>query len=158
MKTRLLISFILFSIFSQAQIIYNPNYFNPVTIQCPQDTSQVINTFVEWEAYQTMNDAWDGPKDSIHCFNIDDPGPYGAQLLMNESDTTRSIFLRLKLDSINKIPLDSNNLYKFMSLVYPQGNLVLDTGNSCASGYCSGAILGIEIDRKSTRLNSSHRL
>ena len=146
MKLYLLITALFISLTTFAQIVPNSYFANPVTINCPLDTTHSIITFAEWEAYQTSNDLWNGTKDSSHCFDIDNPANfYGSRILLSQSDSTHAVFLRLKLDGTNRILLDSNSLHKLDFDSYPSQGLHLDTGNACPDGYCSGVLVGVEI-------------
>ena len=146
MKKIILFLFCFFSLDTFAQIVPNGNFFNPITINCPHNTTQSIVTFSEWEAYQTTNDFWNGTKDSSMCFDIGNPaGQNGCNIILSQSDSTRAVFLRLKLDATNRILLDSNALHKLMFSGYLPSGLQLNTNDTCQDGYCSGVMVGIEI-------------
>ena len=146
MKKIILLLACFFSLNALAQIIPNEYFANPITINCPLDTTQSIATFTEWEAYQTTDDFWNGTKDSSRCFDIGIPiSFFGCNIFLSQSDSTRAVFLRLKLVATNRILLDSNALHKLMFSGYLSSGLQLNTNDTCPDGYCSGVMVGIEI-------------
>lgn len=132
-------AFITFNSFSQA--IYNSHFAAPTNKPCPNDTTVSVLSFNEWEAYQTTNDEWDGPRDTA-CFWI---GNFGsAQIRLDDAVPGKPIFFRQVLDSANKILLQPNEFY---SVEYQLniGNLTFDLSATCPNGVCTGIMAGIEI-------------
>lgn len=137
---------VLYSLSATAQLIPNANFINPVTMPCSVDTTVSLQTFAEWEAYQTLNDEWDGPIDSSHCFDL-----YNAVLGLNatidfnQADPNKIVFMRHRFNSTNQIVLPSNGLFKTIFGGRPSPTFVVDTTKSCNGSYCSALITVVQI-------------
>ncbi|MCU0319044.1 MAG: hypothetical protein MUE88_03055 [Flavobacteriales bacterium] len=121
--------------------------FNPadtLTMPCPQDTSILIRGYQGWEAYQTTDDAWYGPRDTTRCFDLWrllGTYPYPS-ILVDQIAPGRPVFLRARYDDNNVLPLSSNNQYGLGFETYsPFG---FDT-SPCPGGPCTGVFAAVRI-------------
>ncbi|MEZ4757610.1 MAG: T9SS type A sorting domain-containing protein [Flavobacteriales bacterium] len=115
-----------------------------VTMPCPQDTSILIRGYQGWEAYQTTDDAWYGPRDTTRCFDLWrllGTYPYPS-ILVDQIAPERPVFLRARYNDDYILPLSSNNQYGFGFSAY--GPYGFDTG-SCPGGPCTGAFAAVRI-------------
>ena len=120
------------------------NSTDTATIQCPQDTSVSILSYTGWEAYQTTDDTWWGPRDTNVCINlahIQGQWVY-PRIAVDEIDATRPVFLRARYDDNNVLPLSTNDQYAFSFQAY--GVTPFDAG-SCPGGPCTGLFAGVRI-------------
>ena len=128
-----------------AQNLPNRLFQNVVEVPCAV-SSDTIDGFLEWSAYQTTDSSAWGPKDSI-CFDYGSVGNNRLELDLGQTNPALPIFIRSKLDTNNQVLLDSNTLYKvqfsFSSLPFSTPNLLL--GTNCPDDLCSGVSIGIEI-------------
>lgn len=115
-----------------------------ITIQCPQDTSVHILTYQGWEAYQTTDDTWWGPRDTTAC--IDLAYVIGnwvyPRIAVDQIDATRPVFLRTRYDDANVLPLTTNDQYAIGFQAY--GSSQFDAG-PCPGGPCTGLFAGVRI-------------
>ncbi len=120
------------------------NSTDTVTIQCPQDTSVNVLTYTGWEAYQTTDDTWWGPRDTNVCINLAHiAGSWVApRIVIDEIDATRPVFLRARYDDNNVLPLSTNDQYAFGFQAY--GSTSFDAG-TCPGGPCTGLFAGVRI-------------
>ena len=118
------------------------DFFVNDSFPCPTDSNILIRTKQYWEAYQTSNDLWDGPRDSS-CISLRDNSNIGTRILFSEIDTSKIVFVRWVYDTV--YPLDTNNLFNLTAQIgwNDYQNLRLD--NTCSGGICSGIQLGIQI-------------
>lgn len=139
---------------SAQNLIPNGYFQNPGNQVCPLDSNQQIITFNEWEAYQTLNDEWWGPRDSSICLDLaSNLTSSGGIIKLNQVDLNRRVFVRAKLDSTTAIPLNSNNLYMVEPYTYQSPGVVWNFGDSCVDGYCSGLMIGVQIPDTAGNLN-----
>ncbi|MBK9761466.1 MAG: hypothetical protein IPO90_16245 [Flavobacteriales bacterium] len=119
-----------------------------VTMNCPWDSGETIQTFQGWEAYQTLNDEWNGPVDSTRCldlFVVVNNSYVQPRIQFDQVDTTRSVFVRVLLDSSSAIPLDSSTIYTLQAGLYPSQNDLLDTSGSCPGALCTGVMAAVQV-------------
>jgi len=112
---------------------------------CPGDSLQEVLSFAGWEAYQTLDDHWDGPRDPAVCIELARVGGSGwvyAAIAVDQIAPLRPVFLRVLFDNDNVLPLQPDNLYTFSFDPYVQGTW--DTGD-CPSGPCTGAMAAVRI-------------
>lgn len=120
-----------------------PDFNTPQNKLCPLDTNVAIRGFTGWEAYQTLDDTWNGPRDSASCFNYAPlNGNYKAIIKFKDIDTSKAVFVRALF---NPVLLNSNSLYNVNSYFSPSGNDVLTISDTCIEGLCSGFRLGIAV-------------
>lgn len=118
------------------------SYFGDVdSIPCPWDTSQNINSFEEWELYQTLDDLWNGPVDSTICINSSSPFSYGVRVEMSQIDPSRKLFIRAKGDAA----LLENRLYRLSYRMNNSSGVNIDQSQNCGGEFCSSIIAGIQI-------------
>ena len=139
MDPRYTIPFLLLPVLAQAQ----PQLpgFSPqdtVTINCPLDSTIQILTYSDWEAYQTVDDLWNGPRDSTVCVDLAHvQGQFVYSYIdVDQIDAARPVFLRWRSDSANAIHLTPDNEYAL-----DMGNwssLGFDGSNACPGGACTG--------------------
>lgn len=112
---------------------------------CPGEPQQEVLSFAQWEAYQTLDDRWDGPRDPAICIELPTVAPSGwvyPSIELDEIDPQRPVFLRVLFDDDYVLPLVPDNLYTFGFEMYTNG--LWDTGN-CPGGPCTGAIAAVRI-------------
>ncbi len=97
-----------------------------------------ILAYSDWEAYQTVNDLWNGPRDSTVCIDLAHvQGNYvQAYIDADQTDPSRPVFLRWLSDSTNVIPLTSDNEYALDMNNYSSSGF--DASNTCSGGPCTG--------------------
>ncbi|MBK7383999.1 MAG: hypothetical protein IPI81_11840 [Flavobacteriales bacterium] len=116
-----------------------------VTIPCPQDTTVNILTYVGWEAYQTLDDTWNGPRDSSVCIDLAhviNPSYVASRILIDQIEPARPVFLRALLDDQSVIPLSSDNEYSISFGAFTANGF--DAG-PCPDGPCSSARAAVRI-------------
>ena len=112
---------------------------------CPGDSLQEVLSFVGWEAYQTLNDHWDGPRDTTVCIELARVATSGwvyPAIAVDQIDAQRPVFLRVLFDEDNVLPLQQDDLYTFSFDPYIPG--AWDTGD-CPGGPCTGAMAAVRI-------------
>lgn len=129
-----------------SQLLPNAYFQNPTQIACPWDTSgQTLNyAFQEWRGFQTLDSTHWGPRDT-NCFDISSFTGNGLRIAFDDLDTTIPIYIVSQLDSANKVPLDSNTLYRFSANFQAAQNAQLMDGITCPEDVCTGMQIGIEI-------------
>jgi len=139
-----LLLIVLGPIFLFGQNIPNAN-FNEVSMNpCPFDSTQQLFQYDDWFIYQTINDAWDGPIDSTKCIGLVDI-VNNYQIDLSQIDAMKPLFIKSLMGEEDKILLESNYLYTAGLGVWSNNISSLNDSTSCANGFCSGALLGIEI-------------
>ncbi len=136
-----------FSLPSAAQQLPTMYAQDTVSMPCPWDTAQTIHTYQGWEAYQTVNNEWDGPRDSTVCidlFEMVGNFPY-PRLRFDQCDISRAVFVRALLDSASAIPLTSNNIYGLYTTPYPSDWSAIDTTANCPNGLCTGVQVAVRV-------------
>lgn len=138
-----------FAILLPASAIAQPYLpgFSPsdtLTIACPQDPGVNILTYAGWEAYQTLDDTWWGPRDPATCINLAHvTGNWvWPRIAVNEIDASRPVFIRALYDDNNVLPLTTNNQYAIGFQAFGPGSF--DNG-PCPGGPCSGLFAGVRI-------------
>lgn len=122
--------------------------FNPsdtLTIPCPQNPGVSIRTYAGWEAYQTLDDTWYGPRDPSICIDLAQivtPNYVAPRILIDQIEATRPVFLRALYGDDNVLPLATNNQYAFGVQAY--GWSSFDAG-PCPGGPCTGLFAGVRI-------------
>lgn len=135
------------SIGTQAQQLPTMYTTDTVHIQCPWDTLQIIQTYEGWEAYQTMNGEWDGPRDSTICIDLFEmvgnfPQP---RIRFDQCDISRPVFARALLDSLSALPLSENNIYGLVANHWPSDWTALDSSANCQGGLCTGVMAAVRV-------------
>ena len=125
-----------------------PNYdFESFSMQaCPSDSTISYLEKDSWQAYQTTNDLWDGPRIS-NCASIHNNNncQTSAKIDLYDFDTTKVIFIRAELNDQNKLPFVYNSLYSLNLWHATTSGLQLDLSNNCANEACTGILLGFQI-------------
>lgn len=134
-----------FPVLSSAQSLPGMWLPDTLSVPCPNDSSQTIRTFQGWEGYQTLNDLWDGPRDTAHCIDLWVPqGNYITPMIQfDQADIGHPVFLRAKLDSTTAIALDSNTIYSMSAEPYFSSGLP-DT-STCPGGPCTGMLVAVRV-------------
>lgn len=137
MKKFYFIALILFS----AKLVFAQFYWSANQIvekSCSLDSNITVNTYQDLLFYQTINDKWDGEKDSSICVNLSDDG----FIEQSSIDTTRSIFIQYLLKNYERQiqPSSLYNIFTQIEFVDSPGLLVLD---SCDGEFCSQSIIQI---------------
>ena len=116
-----------------------------VTRVCPGDTTAHVLTYAGWEAYQTVDDLWDGPLDSTFCIDLAHiTGNYVQSYIdVDQIDASRPVFVRWLSDSATALPLTSDNEYALDASVY--STLGIDASNTCPGGFCTGIQAAVRI-------------
>lgn len=112
---------------------------------CPGDSLQEVLSFAGWEAYQTLDDRWDGPRDPAICIelaSVSSSGWVHPAIEFDQIDPQRPVFLRALFDDDQVLPLAPDNIYTFSSNAYTPGGW--DTGD-CPGGPCTGAVAAVRI-------------
>jgi len=126
------------------QELPNENFQNPQVVPCPADSSQQVLGFEEWQAYQTVNDIWNGQIDTNICLYIGQNAG-DATIDFSEADTSRKVFIRSVMDSNSYVPLAPHSVYHLADLISLPSGMVLDTSANCPNSICSGAITVVEV-------------
>ncbi|MBK9275134.1 MAG: hypothetical protein IPM49_11440 [Flavobacteriales bacterium] len=139
---------VLLPLVAQAQLLIpglQPS--DTVTRPCPVDTSVSLLCYAGWEAYQTVDDTWDGPRDSTACIPLAhvSGGGVEARIDFDDADPARPVFLRLLLDSTTAIPLTADNEYVIALDGYPLPGTTVDAGIGCTEGMCTGIRAAVRI-------------
>lgn len=144
MKKILLFSLLFFSLSLSAQLNLNHIYFQDTTVSvCPADTNQNLLGYRYWEAYQTYDDHWYGPRDTTQCINIRTAGiNYNAYIRFSEIDTNRILFFRMRLHDAQRVALLENSIH--MASMDSWGSPI-DISQVCPDGYCSYMLVGVQI-------------
>lgn len=120
-----------------------PNFINKQSVPCQFDSSVTILGYKGWEAYQTLDDTWAGPRDSSSCISFAPVnGNYKAVIKFNDIDTSKAVFVRALF---NPILLEENALYNVNLNFFPSGNDVLTIADTCVEGLCSGFMIGVSV-------------
>lgn len=131
-----------FSLCAQPQL---PGFVvgDTLTMPCPQDTTVSILTYLGWEAYQTLDDTWDGPRDTTVCIDLAHVVGLSVQprIPVDQIHADRPVFLRARYDD-NALPLSSDNQYTFSFYAYSVSPF--DTGD-CPDGPCTGMRAAVRI-------------
>lgn len=139
----LLLLLILFSLAPQAlgQFYFfttGPNQTRP----CPWDSTVSMFTSTNWDAYQTLNDHWDGPIDSSRCIPITT-----ARLNLADIDPAKPVFIRYRIPNPNSFPLNPNKLYinNYNPPSLSGNSTFLLADSTCPDQQCTSLHLGIQI-------------
>lgn len=136
---------LLITVASHAQVLPGMWLSDTVSIPCPNDSAQLIRTFLGWEAYQTQNDIWDGPRDTVHCIDLWVPvGNFiEPHIQFDQADIDHPVFLRALLDSASAIALESNTIHAISAEPYfSQGQPDIST---CPGGPCTGMLVAVRV-------------
>jgi hypothetical protein len=148
MKLRSISLLVLLPFVASAQITL-PGFqaSDTVTRTCPWDTTVVVLTYADWEAYQTLDDTWNGPVDSTICLSLAHVigQDVEARIDFDDADPARPVFLRLLMDSATAIPLVADDQYAFVVDGFPLSGTTLDQGATCTEGLCSGIRAAVRI-------------
>lgn len=146
MKKFLLIAFCCCSQLLMAQAYWG--FYNLDTIPCPYNTTQTIITEQDWELYYTLDDTWDGVRDSSICLSLKDTLAFHrAYLGLDNLPANRTIFIRRRLTDNNKIMLYENTLLGGDIMMNWLDNMIpaLNYSNNCPNNVCTGFLVGVEI-------------
>jgi hypothetical protein len=115
-----------------------------LTMPCPQDSTVNILTYTGWEAYQTLDDTWDGPRDTTVCIDLAHVIGLSVQprIPIDQIDDARPVFLRARYDDSIVLPFTSDNQYTFGFSAY--ANSPFDLGD-CPDGPCTGVRAAVRI-------------
>jgi hypothetical protein len=118
-----------------------------ISVPCPQDPEVTIQTYAGWEAYQTVDDTWDGPREAGVCIDLAHPpgSPPQARIDFDQTILPRPVFLRVLLDSASALSLASDNQYAIELSGFPLAGTTLAGGDQCSEGLCSGVMCAVRI-------------
>ena len=136
--------FLCFPVFLSAQLninIENAYFYDFEDRACPYNDSVSLQLPVGWELYRTLDDKWDGVRDSTECFEATPGLFYGADFSVEGIMTNRPVFLRALLTNENKQLLAPNWIYSFNFHIV--NSPLID--NDCSDGACSRFLIGTEI-------------
>lgn len=145
---KLLLSLSFLATISYAQIpvaaVPNPDFTAGINDSCKVDTSMMVNQFIEWQVYHTVDNTWNGEIDSNFCFNSYDPSESGLFLDYTESDPSKYVFARALIDPVEAFQFKENWIYK-VEMPFENRDIFIDT--SCAD--CNKVIMGIRTPNSS---------
>ena len=116
-----------------------------ITRVCPGDSSIHVLTYQGWEAYQTFDDLWVGPRDTSVCIDLAHVEGSYVQSYINtdQVDASRPVFVRWLSDSASALPLTPNDEFALDASTYaPNG---FDDTNTCPGGFCTGVQAAVRI-------------
>ncbi len=147
MKNLFLLFLVLpFSILAQLHFQIENNSFTTFEYRnCAYNDSTSLYLPVGWELYRTLNDQWNGVRDSTECIGLVEQEGL-AVLPIEDISTDRPIFLRALITDENKPLLLPDWLY---SLSFGTGNN-MSIEDDCSDGSCSKLIVGVEIPNADT--------
>jgi len=149
--------FAIISLATQAQNFDNSSFYYFDTIPCPLDTLVTIVTPKSWTLYQTINDLWDGPKDSTVCITAGKKYSHAA-IALNQVDTTRHLFIASAFDtSSNNYPTETNWIYEISASLDKTNNssFSVNASANCNPGPCSYLLVRLEIPDSNFILNGT---
>jgi hypothetical protein len=123
--------------FAHAQVI--PNFSEPELQPCYGGDE--VMTMPSWSIYQTLDNLWDGTRDSTVCVNA---GYDSFKLDFNsaEVDASRPVFLKADVDTT--MNFGPHELWKFSTYFY-SSSILVDNVDYCNDGYCSGILMEVEV-------------
>lgn len=123
-----------------------PSFFpaDTVSMPCPQNPTASIRTYAGWEAYQTLDDTWYGPRDTAICIDLAHVSGNWVypRIAIDQIVASRPVFVRARYDDDHVLPLATNNQYAFGFQVSTWTSF--DAG-PCPSGPCTGLLAGVRI-------------
>ena len=116
-----------------------------VTRACPGGSAAHVLTYQGWEAFQTFDDLWDGPRDTTVCIDLAHVVGNYVQSFINtdQIDALRPVFVRWLSDSASVLPLAPNNEYALDVSTYTIGGF--DASTTCPGGLCTGVQAAVRI-------------
>jgi len=160
MKKSITLLLLVYSFIAFGQSPYD-SFFKQTSLQpCPFDSTQMLLQFDAWEIYQTIDDRWDGIVDSSRCFEVKEYTSNNFEIELAQINPNRPLFIRNRIDDLNKIPLNPNMLYAPGLWHTLTGTTSLNLATNCSGDFCSGLIVGVDIPDESgsgrdRRINSA---
>ncbi|MBK9421743.1 MAG: T9SS type A sorting domain-containing protein [Flavobacteriales bacterium] len=116
-----------------------------ITRLCAGDSTTQVLTYQDWEAYQTFDDLWDGPRDTTVCIDLAHVvGNYVQSYISTDQiDASRPVFVRWLSDSASAVPLSPNDEYALDAYSNATGGF--DDSNTCPGGFCTGVQAAVRI-------------
>lgn len=114
--------------------------FNQTIRTCATDATQNISQYQNWDIYKTVNDLWDGTKDSSFCGVVN----ASNEILLNQFNAGETFFIRYQFDNTNKELLIPNALYG-ANLYGNLNGTDLNLNNDCNETFCTGIYVAVEI-------------
>jgi Secretion system C-terminal sorting domain len=111
--------------------------FNEPEMQTCADGETQVQSYVGWQAYQTLDGTHNGPLDPEHCINLGDLSGM-AIITESEIDVTKPVFIHWH--GASPIPLQANQLYA-INLYNSSNGLDLYSIDYCDDGVCQGYIV-----------------
>ncbi|CAN5443550.1 hypothetical protein BH09BAC1_BH09BAC1_05910 [soil metagenome] len=128
--------------FHQVNAQQMPRFATRQQVACGGDTLRQVSGFAGWEAYQTLDNTWDGLRDTSSCFDFALPNiTYYAVVNFTDVDPTKTVFVRALF---NPILLNSNDLYHF-GASFSSNSSILDLSDTCIQGICSGIRVAVNV-------------
>lgn len=103
-------------------------------------------TIPNWAIYQTLDNTWDGPRDSTVCIDAEYVS-YRLRFNSAQLDASRPVFIKANIDTI--APIEPNTLWKY-ALNFPNSNILVDNVDYCNDGFCSGMLLEVDVPMTDT--------
>lgn len=143
-------NFTLFFTFSflslMAQNLYPPNFnFLSASMKpCPFDSTHLLLQADDWLIYQTLDDTWNGVIDSTKCLGVKDT--LGKLIIeLDQVDIDKPVFVKNMMNDTTKISLFPDWIYESYASIETSDETFVNFSPNCENGFCTGAILGIEI-------------
>jgi hypothetical protein len=132
------------SLAAMAQPQLSP-FWTAQEIPCPFDPTVTIKTYDGWEVYQTVDNTWNGVRDSAYCISLayTQGNSTFAGIDLDETDRTRPVFIHALLDSATAIQLEQNTQYGVNIGAYL--GVGFDVSDTCPDGFCTGISAGVRI-------------
>jgi hypothetical protein len=141
MKTLYSILFICCSFFCATAQISQLQFLAEEPLLCIDSLTPLIG-YHNWEAYQTLDGTWNGPRDSTICISLyHATEQYNPSILFDEIDLSRPVYIRAIFDSLPV--LAPHKVYYVYHDQYASEYQITDT-TYCENGWCEGIMVGIQ--------------
>ncbi len=141
MKTLYSILFICCSFYYSAAQIDQLQFLSEEPLLCIDSVTSLIG-YHNWEAYQTLDGTWNGPRDSTICISLyHSTEIYNPSILFDEIDLSRPVYIRALFDSLPT--LTPHKIYYVYHNQFSSEYEITDT-TYCENGWCEGIMVGIQ--------------
>lgn len=133
--------FILLLVFASYNITnaqsINLDYGTIDSIVCPNDSNQFQYELSNWEVYQTVDDTWQGERDTTNCIQLFRDN-FLFEVDLSSINLDKALFVRYKLEALTEPALLKAN--SGFSIDNPAVVIqdLLKTGMDCSQNLCSG--------------------
>ena len=128
----------------KAQLVQNIYFANAGSVPCAADSGMTVTGYHDWLFYQTLNDQWDGPKDSSICISIIQIPFSGCKIALNQIDPERRLFIVSRFDTLPSCYLSPHGVFNLPLTVAGTGNFIIELGMD-STGPLSYTIARTEI-------------